>query len=228
MITSHTPKRGPTLRAFLLLSLLLFPGLVRGEEAAPPEALPDSSGLTARALLIPTRESVLSAEIAARIRSIQVDVGDRFNKGQTLVKLDCGMYTARLAKAEAELAEAEKTLEVNRRIEELGSISELEVAVAAAHVDKARAEADLHRIQTGRCIICAPFGGRVVDRIAQPHEYVDTGRPLLKILDNRNLDLQIHVPSGWLKWIRPSIRFQVHIDEVDRDYAARVLSLIHI
>jgi multidrug resistance efflux pump len=111
---------------------------------------------------------------------------------------------------------------VNQRLEGLGSISELEVAVAAANVDKAKAEVSLHRIQAGKCVIRAPFDGRVVKREAHPHEFVEPGMPLLEILDNRDLDLQIYVPSGWLKWIQPTTRFQVHIDEVGKDYTAQV------
>jgi RND family efflux transporter MFP subunit len=205
------------------LSVLIGSGLSFGAEKT--EVLPMSSGSPenrVRALLIPKVETILSNEIAARIESVRVDVGDMFKKGQALVVLGCGIYKAQMDKARAELAEAEKTLEVNQRLEKLGSISELEVAVAAAKVDQAKAELAFHRTHVRKCVIYAPFSGRVVKREVDPYQYVNPGQPLLEIIDNHRLELQIFVPSKWLRWIKPSTSFQVHIDEVDREYTARI------
>ena len=175
-----------------------------------------------RALLVPKVETVLSGEIAARIQSITVDIGDAFQEGEELILFDCEMYRAELSKARAELAEADKTHEVNTRLESFKSVSELDLAVSATRMDRAKAEVSLREAQVAKCIIKAPFSGRVLKRQAQPYEYVAPGQPLLELIDNVHLSLQLFVPSKWVRWLKPKDRFTVWIDETRKKYAARV------
>jgi membrane fusion protein, multidrug efflux system len=37
--------------------------------------------------------------------------------------------------------------------------------------------------------------------------------------------MQLHVPSGWLAWLRPGATFEVGIDETRRTYSATVTEL---
>ena len=136
------PKPLNRILACIGVLILVFAAVhpVSADQAAGKTSSSKSDPKRARALLIPKVETVISGEIAARINAVRVDVGDGFKRGQVLVVLDCGLYKAQLDKARAELKEATKTLEVNQRLEKLGSVSELEVAVAAANVDKAKAE----------------------------------------------------------------------------------------
>jgi membrane fusion protein (multidrug efflux system) len=48
---------------------------------------------------------------------------------------------------------------------------------------------------------------------------------LLDVLDDRNLDVELIVPSRWIGWLKPGYRFQVHIDETEKDYSARISRL---
>ena len=200
-------------------------GELPSSEAASPETGLEAQTGGVRALLIPRAQTLLSGELSARIEELRVDVGDSFKKGAVLVRFDCSLYRAQLEKARAELREMEKTLAVNQRLGKLGSISELEVATAAARVDQARAEVALKRHSVNRCIIRAPYAGGVVKREAQPFQYATPGQPLLEIIATRDLDLQVFIPSRWVRHITPGTAFRVHIDEVDKVYDARVTAL---
>ena len=178
-----------------------------------------------RVLLVPKVETVLSGEIHARIQHIDVDIGDSFERGQDLVLFDCEMYRAELSKARAELAEADKTHEINKRLEVYKSVSELDLAVSVTRMDRAKAEVALREAQVGKCILTAPFSGRVLKRQAQPFEYVAPGQPLLEIIDDVHLSLQLFVPSKWLRWIKPKNRFSVRIDETGKQYSAAITVL---
>lgn len=190
---------------------------------APPSSPPDNPNI--RVLLIPLVETVLSSEIAARIEKITVRIGDRFKQGQDLIVFDCEMYHAQLRKSRAELDEAHKTLEVNQRLDKLKSVSQLEISVSKARAEGAAADVSLRKTQVNKCSLKSPFAGRVVKVRANPYEYVSPGQPLLEVLDDIHLNLQLYVPSKWLKWLKKDAKFSVHIDETGKDYPARVTSL---
>jgi multidrug efflux pump subunit AcrA (membrane-fusion protein) len=75
------------------------------------------------------------------------------------------------------------------------------------------------------CIIDAPFNGRIIKRLAQPFESVNQGEPLIKILDDSELKVELYVPSKWLLWLKQDTEFTVRIDETGKTYPARMTAL---
>lgn len=193
-------------------------------EQQPETDAPHFEEPDVRVLIVPLVETVLSSEIPARIERIRVDMGDRFKSGQNLVVFDCETYKAQLKKAKVELTEARKIFEINKRLDALQSVSELEMAASAAKMEMAKAEMALRKTQIKKCAVKAPFSGRVVRRKANPFEYVSPGQPLLEVID-AHLRLQLLVPSDWSKWMKKKLRFKVHIDETGKDYTARITAL---
>lgn len=178
-----------------------------------------------RAQFIAREKAVLSSEISANISSLPFREGSTFQAGQILVGFDCALYRASLAKAEASAEAARQTLKVDRRLAELNSIGSLEVDQAAAKVKEAEAEAGAMRVTVSKCTLVAPFSGSVAKLGVAAHEYVSTGKPLMEILNNRQLELHMIVPSRWLAWLKKGNRFNVKVDELDKDFPARVVRL---
>jgi membrane fusion protein, multidrug efflux system len=178
-----------------------------------------------RVLLISCKETILSSEISASVKQMLVDLGDRFRTGEKLITFDGASYRAELQKAESELERARKTVEVNRRLHGLNSISDLEVAVSEANMSAAKAEVLLRKIRLGKCAITAPFSGRVVKRHARPFEYVNPGSPLIEIIDDIHLEMQLFVTSSWLKWLKKGAPFEVFIDETKKKYSGTVSAM---
>jgi len=209
---------------FLIFIFFGISALYAQETVLPPlELKPDQeSPGSVRVLVISHIETTLSSEIEGRVEKLFVDMGSLFKKGDLLVQFNCDTYQAALLKAKAELKEAEKTLEVNRKLEAFNSVSALEVAVTEAKMEKAQADVLYHRATVERCNLEAPFDGRVVRRVVNPFEFVSAAQPLLEVVDHIRLELQLHVPSMWLKWIRQGMRFTVRIDETPKNYTARI------
>jgi RND family efflux transporter MFP subunit len=178
-----------------------------------------------RVQFVAREKADLSSEIAANISSLPFREGDTFKAGQTLVGFDCALYKASLAKAEASAEAARQTLKVNRRLAELNSIGNLQVDQAAAKEKEAEAEATAMRVTVAKCTLRAPFSGRVAKLDVDAHEYVAPGKPLMEILDTRHLELQMIVPSRWLSWLKKGSPLSVRVDELGRDYPARVIRL---
>ncbi len=168
------------------------------------------------------QQTVLSAELAAKVSRLTLKEGDRFNAGQVLVAFDCAIFQAQLNKAEAQLEAARQTLRVNKRLAELDSISKLEVDQADAKVKESMAEAASMRVVTGKCSLSAPFAGRVAKVHVDPYQYVAQGKPLLDIIDTRNPEVRMIMPSKWLGWVTKGTRLTVVVDDLGREYKARV------
>ena len=212
----------------LVILTLLIGGVMYGTIAVSQETTIDNSNYQLkpiRALLTPLVESTLSSQIAGRIEKINVRNGERFNLGDHLVEFDCTIQKAQLQKARSELLAIRKRHEANLKLQEYKSIGDLEVAISAAEVEKARAEYALVKAQVDMCIIDAPFNGRVIKRLAQPYESVNQGEPLIEILDDSELKVELYVPSRWLAWLKQDTEFTVRIDETGKTYPARMTAL---
>jgi RND family efflux transporter MFP subunit len=179
----------------------------------------------ARGVVQPDREAVLSAEIAGRIVEMRHGPGDRFREGETLVRLDCRFYEARVAQGNAARDAARAQVESDKEMARLRAIGELDVARSEANLRAAEAEVVLRRIDAQRCALPAPYAGRVVERRAQPHETVSAGAPLLEIVDDRSLRIRAIVPSSALAWLRPGMAFRFTLDETGETRPARVREL---
>lgn len=198
-------------------------GLVLGLGAASAAAQDPQPEI--RAQLSPTRSTVLSAEIPGKLAEVSVREGERFADGQRLVVIDCAVHKARLDKAAAQQQQARKAYQVHSRLDKLGSNSALEMEASAAQLAAAEAEVAMMRAMVERCAVTAPFAGRVVDLKVKRHQFVAEGHELLEILDDRQMEVEMVVPSRWLPWLKAGTPFVLHLDETGRDYPAKVTRL---
>lgn len=178
-----------------------------------------------RAQLVPRQYTTLSSEMAGRIDKINTRVGDGFKQGEELVVFDCVAHRAQLARAKAVVTQAEKTLAMNHRLLQLKSVGQIEVDIAQAEVQKAKADLDVADSMVSKCSIAAPFAGVTVDQKARPFQYATPGQPLLDVLDNRNFDVELIAPSRWLAWLKPGYPFQLFVDEIGKSYPTKVLRI---
>lgn len=209
-----------------LMSALAFAQAGAASSSNPllrPTAAAASQDERIRVQFVARNQTTLSSELAAKISSLSLREGDAFKSGQLLVGFDCALFRSQLAKNEATAGAAKQELKVNQRLAELGSIGALEVDLSAAKVKETEAEVASMRTTVSKCTLHAPFAGRVARVHAEPHQYVPAGTPLLEILDTRNLELQMIVPSRWLAWLKPGQRFSIHVEELNRAYTGVVV-----
>lgn len=210
-----------TMRA--AVAAMFMAGLVAGTAAA--QRAPGLGEHEARGLIEAEREAVLSSEIAARVMRLPLKDGDNFAKDALLVALDCTLYDAQLAGARAQLKAADAKLVSDRALAKSNAIGVFDVALSEAEVEKARAAVSVAAVPASRCVMRAPFSGRVIERRVREHESVSAGQALLAVLDERNLEIRLVVPSAWLSWLKPGAFFSIVIDETSKRYGARLARL---
>lgn len=169
--------------------------------------------------------STLASRIASRIVTISVEDGDRFSKSEQLVEFDCAEFRARRNLARADHRAAQRQLESNNTLKAHNAVGKLELALSEIRVEKTRAELALAHNFVKRCVVHAPYDGRVVERFVNPHDSVAVGQKLIEILDDRELEVHINVPSHWLAWLQIGTAFTVTIDETGTRVFAKVSRL---
>ena len=201
------------MRSFLFALAL---GLSNVAQSAPVvstetlESLVYSPTFSAPAEVISANDAALSAELSARIININVEVGDRVKKGETLVNLDCRTYESQLATQKAVLSELrsqrpllsdqyDRAQTLNQR-GNLGddALQQRETALTSldARIDVQNRQIELARIATENCALVAPFDGVISARMAQLGALAAPGMPLLQLVQTEGAELEAKVAPG--------------------------------
>jgi len=206
---------------FLVMSLLL----ISGEMSFGKSGIQSSDLTAVRGVIKPAEEAVISSELQARIKRIPFRDGQRFKKGNLLVEFDCAKYRADLAATQAELEGREKTALNNAELAKLNGIGQLEVDISQAEMKQAQAAVKSAKIVVSHCRITAPFSGRVVKTMMNPHESVNPYDEVLSVLNDRKFEIELILPSASLRWVTKKNLFKFFIDETQEAYSAKVVEI---
>mgnify|MGYP002622725699 CR=1 FL=1 len=178
-----------------------------------------------RGLIKPVEKAVISSQKSAKIDDIPFKAGDRFKKGDMLVKFDCSFYRADLASAEAAYKSKQNIYENNKQLLALNAISDIDVSISKSEVEVARADRTMRAIRVSQCKINAPYNGRVIELAVNEHETVPADAEILSILNDTELEIELIVPSNWLTWLSEGEPFTFLIDETGMTLDAKVVKI---
>lgn len=162
------------------------------------------------ALLRAENRGRLGFELAGQVARVNVDVGDRFRRGQLLATLQASQQqfgaqaaSADLAQAQALAREAELDFARKSALEGTGAVSQSEVDNARRVRDETAARVKALTAQAGRARdtlrdtgLYAPYDGLVTGRLVQPSEVVGAGQPVLEVSGmDAGLEAVITVPA---------------------------------
>lgn len=179
------------------------------------------------------RAASLSPRVSGLVSKVHVDAGDRVAAGRTLVELDAALAKLSLRRAEAALEEARAQLAESSRLRDEAaslvekkflpqtrlSAAEAEQRVAAAAVDRLEAERRQQAEIVRRHSVIAPFAGVVSRKLTDAGEWVETGTPVLDLVDTARLRIDVQVPQEHYRAIDVGAPARVQLDS----QAGRVL-----
>ncbi len=178
-----------------------------------------------RILVTATEEATLSSEIAAKIISIPIKVGNNFSKSDILIEFDCSFFEAQKDVVQAELDGARVTLKSNQELAAMRSIGEYEVQLSQIAVDRAQSELNIAELNTDRCIIRAPYDGVMSKVFVNEYESIERQQPLIEIIGSGTLEAKLMISSKWLSWLSEGYPLSIVIDENGLEYSAQIHSL---
>jgi len=194
----------------------------RTQTTQPQPELETSGEPDIRGLLVSRNEGTMNSLMTARVRKVHVKVGDRVKAGQTLVSFDCADLQARIRSASARLKQHRLILDANRELEVEQAVTKLDLMMAEAKVEEGEADVQSAEAQLARCRTKAPYSSIITDVKIAVNESVQIGDSLVDLMDDRSLDMVVHIPSSWIKRNLVGKRFDVMIDETGETYAAEV------
>ncbi len=155
---------------------------VRLQEAEPIERFVTVYGRTA-----PARSVELKAETRGRIVEIGARRGQQVMEGAVLARLDERDRSARLAEALATVRQREIEYEAQKPLLAEGYITDGQLALGAANLERARSELRRAQLDLEYMTIRAPFDGAVQERYVEVGDFLESGDPLARFVDNRKL-----------------------------------------
>lgn len=190
--------------------------------AAGQAADPRTIDNPVRGVVRAVEQALISTDLATRVAAVYVREGEAFNAGDKLVEFDCRRQIATVAAADAQQLEMQLTVDKNRLLLRTQSVGKNDLEVSEARLSKARAESDALRSQLDQCTVFAPFRGRVQELNLQVHETSQPGKPFLGLVAHERLEIDLIVPSLWIRRLPIGTTFRFRVDEVQKGVAATI------
>jgi multidrug efflux system membrane fusion protein len=199
----------------LAVALVLGAWMLSGQFAADePAAQPDATATAPEAMTVEVVEVTarpvqrfiesegdteadqdvqLRAETAGRVSAVRVEQGERVAAGDTLLTIAMGDRQARLAEAEARVAQREADLDAAEQLQRDGFQSEIAVREARAALESARAQRAAIREDIANTTVTAPIDGLLQSRAVDVGDYVRVGDALARLMTTDPLVAVAHV-----------------------------------
>lgn len=164
----------------------------------------------------------IGAPMSGQIIQFPFKDGDRFTQGDTLAKFQCAQQEATLMHAKANVEKRSHMLKTQQKLKDLGTWSTVEYQTAAAELNAAKADLTLANVNVNFCTVKAPFSGRVANTMVENWGFVGVGAPILEILNDAELELEMLLPSKWLAWVKTGTPFRISVSENKGEYDAEI------
>ncbi|MBX3731998.1 MAG: efflux RND transporter periplasmic adaptor subunit [Verrucomicrobiae bacterium] len=206
--------RGPVQWSLILgggvVAGLLFAGCQQHESVADHAPEAEASKLVVTRPL--KRDTVVMRDFVCRIhssqnievralergylQSVEVSEGQFVHQGQRMFKILPLLHEAELKRAEAEAQAAAVEFDNTRQLAEKKVVSESELAITRARMEKAQAEVSLARAHLEFTDVRAPFDG-LVDRLrVRTGSLIAEGDLLTTLSDNRTMWVYFNLPEA--------------------------------
>lgn len=211
--------------SFIIISLMMVQPLLALDEE-----------MEIKVILVPYRESIISSKIDSTIQEYKVKEGAAIKKGQLLVIMDDKYYTQLYNNSQAALKEAktrtsfsEEDYKMKVQLYQRGVYGSMDLKESKYNSDLAKSQREqanakhfLNKYNLNSCKVYAPFDGRVVKKIARIYEYIKTGDPVLKVINDKKLYAVIHLPSTEITSIKPDDKLAIFISETGKRYEVKI------
>lgn len=166
--------------------------------------------------VVSRNDAKLAAEVTGRLLEI-ADVGTVAAKGDVVAQIEDTIVKLRRDEQRAEVERARARLKYleseEKRYVQLADSN----LAAAAKLEETRSDRDVSRSdlrvaqsrlaqiedQLARTSIRAPFDGIVVERLMMPGERVDTGKNVLRMVDQQHLEVIARAPLEYYSYVQP-------------------------
>ena len=162
--------------------------------------------------LLPIEQSKIAFEIPGKIKDIYVDVGDSVLEGQVLAKLDDREAIAQLNQAQASYDLSKQVLNRFEDLRKQGHISIQELDKAKSDFIIARSQYEFYKVKLEQTTLISPFNGIIQGRFLDTGTVINSGNPILEIIDSNYVEAHISIPTIYLQDMRLQEEYNFEFD----------------
>jgi RND family efflux transporter MFP subunit len=186
--------------------------------AAELEPVELARTVTVNGSIFAWQDVIIASEVGGyRVAEVNVDVGDHVKRGQTLVELSTALLDADVAtkrailkQREAELVNAEASLERGKSLSNMNLLSQADLdklnsdALARrAAVESARADLDASSLRLKFTRVTAPDDGVITSRTVTVGQIAQAGGEMLRLLRNNRIEWRGEIPEARITELKP-------------------------
>jgi RND family efflux transporter MFP subunit len=169
--------------------------------------------------------AVISSKITSTVVKITHRMGEHFQEGDLLIKLDDTVYQGLRKKAEGNLNKAMAELNAKKELFAADIASIYEVKTAEANVAIAQSEVINANYAIDACYIVAPYDGNVVTLFVEEFELIQEGKPLIEIVNDQFLIGQVLAPVSFISKVKRDQPVDIYIKELNKVVAGKILRI---
>ncbi len=233
-----------TLSICNLLLLFLVSLLINGCDSVPPAAsVPDNDRrvnvvtqpvapvdltetFTLPARIQAREDLILSAEVGGTVVKTPVREGESVVQGQGLVELDSAVIRSQLERETQNVAVLTARHDRLQRLAAEGLVSQQELDDVNNDLTAAQTAREQSQIQLQKTILRSPIDGMVDRRLVDAGEYVDPGKPLLRLVSVKQLEVIADVPEKDVGFLKPGQQVTITPAIIHGDQAEPLTAII--
>jgi len=187
-----------------------------------------------------TRDSRVGFELGGLVAEVLVDEGDFVNAGEAVARLDTSLLESQRAELVADRDRARATKELaevtrkrmgealERKAVSMQQWDEADKNLQSLTAALARAESAIHTVDVrlAKSVLRAPFDSLVAERFIDEGQVMETGAPVLRLLENVEPQVRIGVAGASVDTIAPGQKYDLRIR--DRIVAATVKTVLPV
>lgn len=160
---------------------------------------PQSAGLAKEksfsGIVKEAREINVAFKTAGQLSQVAVKEGDYVREGQLIASLDTKDYQLALNNAQIQYDQMSRQLERMKKLRDGKSISVNDYDKAASGFEQLGIQLQNEKNRIAYCKLYAPASGYVQKVNFEKSEMVDAGTPIITILDNGKMSVEVSVPA---------------------------------
>lgn len=199
-----------------------------GGSASPVETDTVITGPIARAITIPgtvqaIRTVAVNAQVSGAILALNVEEGDRVERGDVIARLDDRELSAQMRAAQASLEVSDAAYKRAQQLVDAGIITQAEFDVERTQYEAARAQADQLETRIGYTVLRAPLGGVITSRDVQSGDIVGNQSRIVEVAEVDTMVVRVAVSELDVVEITEGDPVRVQLDAYpDREIPAQV------
>jgi RND family efflux transporter MFP subunit len=183
------------------------------------------------------RRASLSARTAGLVSSVAVEEGSRVEAGEVILQLDSTLAelalegtTEAVREAAAQLGETRRLAEEGTTLAKTGGLPRTEAAARAAALRVQQAavkQLDVDRREQAEVVarhqLVAPFAGVISEKMAEVGEWVETGVPVLELVEVDAVRFDVRAPQEFYGSLAAGDGAMVNLDsKPGEDFSAKI------